>query len=130
MKKGAVIMYENIGGKIKGLAIAFCIIGAIASVISGIGILSDGYEPLLGLLLLLFGPLVAWILSWFIYGYGLLIEKVCDTEKDLHDGGKKDILPVAVKTGAEGEAEKLRARGLITEEEYQHVLSGKQKETE
>ena len=69
-------MYDNIGEKIKGLAKGMFIIEAIAAVIGGIVLL--GYEFLaIGWLTLFLGPVVAWISSWLLYGFGELIDNVC-----------------------------------------------------
>lgn len=70
-------MYNNIGGKIKGSAIAVFIIGAIASIIVGIAALSDDsnsgdVESII--LLLILGPVAAWISSWSLYAFGELVE--------------------------------------------------------
>ena len=69
-------MYDNIGEKIKGLAKVMFIVEAIAAVIGGIVLL--GYEFLaIGWLTLFLGPVVAWISSWLLYGFGELIDNVC-----------------------------------------------------
>lgn len=69
--------YDNIAGKIKGLAKASFIVEAIGCVIGAIAIFStDAVDDFawLGVLLLLVGPLVAWVGSWLLYGFGVLIE--------------------------------------------------------
>ena len=69
--------YDNIGGKIKNWAKWIFIIEAITTVISGFVLMATAeYETmiLLGLLVILIGPIVAWISSWLLYGYGQLIE--------------------------------------------------------
>lgn len=68
-------MYDNIGGKIKGLAKTLSILGAIAIAILAIILLcsNDKLIPF-GVLLLIFGPLFAWISSWILYGFGELVE--------------------------------------------------------
>ena len=74
-------MYDNIGGKIKGLAKAIFFIEAIATVITGFIILANSYyfEGILtGVLVIIVGPIFAWISSWLLYGFGELIEKACD----------------------------------------------------
>ncbi|HBJ18929.1 MAG TPA: hypothetical protein DDY70_04210 [Clostridiales bacterium] len=70
-------MYENIGGKIKGLAKAGFIISAIASVIAGIVlwvVTEEGWCALI----LFGGPVLAWVSSWLLYGYGEIIDKISD----------------------------------------------------
>ena len=66
-------MYDNIGGKIKSLAFASFIVEALAAIIGGIALM-DGRGATEGVLLLIFGPIVAWVSSWLLYGFGQLIE--------------------------------------------------------
>lgn len=85
-------MYSNIGGKIKVLAKIICIIGIIVSVISGLGIIivsSISYNPGLsvfgGLLVIVLGILFSWLSTFFIYGFGELIEKVTEIESEIRN---------------------------------------------
>ena len=73
-------MYKNIGKKIKGLAVATFIITAVASFIGAIGLLLGESEELLiwGIVLMIMGPVLAWVSSWLIYGFGELIEKTTE----------------------------------------------------
>ena len=74
-------MYGNIGGKIKGLAVALFCLGAILSILYGISMAaSSEYMIFIGLLIIILGPIVAWISSWLLYGFGELIEKTCYIE--------------------------------------------------
>ena len=66
-------MYDNIGGKIKGLAKIIFIIEAVGAIITGIALLITGVA-LSGLLILVCGPLVAWVSSWILYAFGELVE--------------------------------------------------------
>ena len=67
--------YENIGDKIKGLAQMAFVVEAIAAVIAGIALMiSDEDLILYGLLVLIAGPIIAWVSSWLLYGFGQLIE--------------------------------------------------------
>ena len=66
-------MYKNIGEKIEALAATICIITAAASVITGI-VLIVNHAVLIGILIAVFGPLLAWLASFFMYGFGQLIE--------------------------------------------------------
>lgn len=70
-------MYNNIGGKIKSLAKSAFFVEAIASIIAGIVFFIDN-EPFLGLISIIAGPLVAWVSSWLLYGFGELIDKVTE----------------------------------------------------
>lgn len=72
-------MFENIGKKIKSLANILCWVGIIAYVIAAIVMIStDEYLIGTGFLLLIVGPLMSWVGSLFIYGFGELIDKTCD----------------------------------------------------
>ena len=78
-------MYDNIGGKIKGLAKVSFILAAIAEVITGIALMATSeYLVGYGLLVMVVGPIVAWISSWLLYGFGQLIEN-----SDIVAGRKK-----------------------------------------
>ena len=83
-------MYDNIGGKIKGLATAIFIIEAIVGIIYGIALMATDEDLILiGLLVLVGGPIVAWVSSWLIYGFGELIDKTCDIERNTRGEGIK-----------------------------------------
>lgn len=98
-------MYNRIGKKIKGLAIFFCILGIIGSVLSGIYVMLSGStiagflpSDLLanisnatnaiaiaaGVIIMVLGSLLSWIGTWLLYGYGELIDKVTDIEDELY----------------------------------------------
>jgi len=73
-------MYDNIGTKIKDVAIAFCIIGIIASVVLGI-FLMDG-AVIGGLLVMVIGSLFSWLSSFPLYGFGEMIDKLSAIEQN------------------------------------------------
>jgi len=75
-------MYNKIGIKIKVAAKVIAWIGIIGSTIAGIFLMS--YKPFVitGLGVLLGGSFISWILSWFMYGYGELIEKTTEIAKN------------------------------------------------
>lgn len=72
-------MFDNIGGKIKGLAEIITWIGIIASVVTGaaaIWINGEADEGIIvGLLIMAFGSLLSWLMSFLLYGFGELIYK-------------------------------------------------------
>ena len=73
-------LYFDIGKKIKNWAIWMAIIEAIGSVITGIVFLcvygiEDGWW---GLIISVCGPVVAYVNTWLLYGFGELIDKACD----------------------------------------------------
>ena len=74
-------MFDNIGSKIMKLAKVLCWIGIIASIVSGIVIISGGSRSynsgaavFSGILTIVLGCLFSWIGSFFTYGFGHLIE--------------------------------------------------------
>ena len=74
-------MFDKIGEKIQKLAIVTCGLGCVASLIGAIALWSANsyYNPtvFLGFVVLAAGVLVSWISSFFVYGFGQLID---DTE--------------------------------------------------
>lgn len=66
-------MYSNIGKKIMALASVIAISLMIASFICGIALIANDLE-ILGAVVLVAGPLVAWISGFFLYGFGRLID--------------------------------------------------------
>ena len=82
-------MWDNIGGKIKILAKIIAWVGIISSVIGFIIFisfaLSDDHYMIgtylgIGFCILVIGSIISWISSWFMYGFGELIEKATEIE--------------------------------------------------
>ena len=133
-------MYENIGKKIKLLAQAIFISESIAAVITGIVLWIDIEEGWCAMVLF-GGPVVAWISSWLLYGFGELIDKVCDIERNTRGVAEKSNshvhTPTQSNTPEQAKPEKatmtkeerianldrLLAQGLITEDEYKMAIS-------
>ena len=70
-------MYDKISDKIKASALVLAIIESIVSVIAGITILrNDSDMAFLCIVLVIVAPIVAFLFSFLIYGFGELIEKV------------------------------------------------------
>ena len=68
-------MYDNIGSKIKNSAKAVFLFESFIAVVGGLLIISyDDNLFLAGLLIIFIVPLVAWVSSWLLYGFGQLIE--------------------------------------------------------
>jgi len=79
-------MYENIGGKIKGLAKVLFILEAIVAFITGIYLIAEANndsDTFFCVLLMFGGPIMAWISSWCLYGFGELVDKACSIESKL-----------------------------------------------
>lgn len=80
-------MYRNVGGLIKGFATLICVLGILASVISGGFHASSAYknEGITFLMIAGIGSLVSWLGSMALYGYGELIESSSQTRDYLKD---------------------------------------------
>ena len=60
-------MYDNIGKKIKGLAKGFFIAGAVLTFIAGVSVMAvDEDLIVIGLPVMLLGPIISWISSWIL----------------------------------------------------------------
>lgn len=69
-------MFDNIGGKIKGLAMVVCWLGIIASVIGAIAlwVSTEAFWPGFGVLAA--GAISSWLGSLFTYGFGEIIDQL------------------------------------------------------
>ncbi len=65
-------MFSNIGGKIKGLALAVTVLGIVGSSLAGIG--SMAINPVVGIITIVIGAVASWLGSLVLYGMGQLIE--------------------------------------------------------
>ena len=87
-------MYNNIGSKIKKLAVFFVIIGIVSSILLGVGLMISFGEMsryysdtpsglLIGLLVMVGGSLLFWIGGFFTYGFGEIIDSLNNMEIDM-----------------------------------------------
>lgn len=118
-------MFNNIGKKIKALAkIVFGILTALFE-IGGIILFAlgagYGYGPfiLIGLLIMIIGPLFAWLSTLQLYGFGEIIDKLTDVESNIRGNASK---PDFVGDRLE-KIEKLHNDGIISDEEYNKAIS-------
>lgn len=65
-------MFNNIGSKIKSLAIVITVLGFITSFFFGIAVLI--YSGILGIIIIIAGCIISWVSSFLLYGFGQLIE--------------------------------------------------------
>lgn len=85
-------MYDNIGRKIMDVAEVFFVLGAILSFVMGVQVI-QGDIPLIlqtildedttvftGILVILIGTIISLVFSWFIYGFGKIIDLLSDIE--------------------------------------------------
>ncbi len=97
-------MYTNIGGKIKTLAKIVCYLGIIGSVIYGIWFYNTYYSVRnMGILIVIGGPLLSWVSSFFMYGFGELIEKTTVIAEAV---SKADVNKDAAEAASKADAEK------------------------
>lgn len=115
-------MYENIGKKIKEMAKVVAIVLAVLAVIGGMVMIAvDSYLLVPGLLTMLLGPVLAWIGSFVLYGFGELVDKTCGIERKMAGAPAPDE-QLETDLGRRRTLERLRASGAITEEEYQEAM--------
>ena len=77
-------MFNNIGNKIKILAVVISIITIVCCVFIAIYNLSEG-AYLYALIYAVVGPMLAWISSFLLYGFGQLIENSDKMAQDTDD---------------------------------------------
>lgn len=88
--RGGVEMFQNIGGKIKLLGKIVAWTGIIFSLVIGVIFIvvgmdlnvNAGVAVGIGVFILVFGPIVSWISSFMLVGFGELIEKVNEIAKN------------------------------------------------
>lgn len=66
-------MYANIGKKIMALAIIIAVLMMLGSFGFGIYLLIEN-ETAVGAITMVFGPIASWIMGFFLYGFGRLID--------------------------------------------------------
>ena len=88
-------MYNNIGGKIKILAkVLFCV-GAAVSLIVAVFYIFEGLTEDIstlvwaGVFTLCLGPLSAWLSTWLLYGFGVLVE----SNEKLSNAVEEELIP-------------------------------------
>ncbi len=117
-------MYDNIGGKLKGLAkVLFWV--EISCVII-LGVLRFAATNGLSLLWMMVGLVAALISAWLLYGFGEIIEKLGEIERNIRGGERKSKAQEKADYERLNKIERLRSQGLITEEEYQQAISKEQ----
>ena len=122
-------LYFGIGKKIKNWAIWMAIIEAIGSVITGIVFLcvfgvEDGWW---GLIISVCGPVLAYVNTWLLYGFGELIDKACD----IADNTNISVLSIREEIARRNkEAEEERRKRIEEERNHREALEkNRSKET-
>lgn len=122
--------FNDIGNKIKKIAeIYFKVmtvlywIAAVVFII--VAIVEDwGIWLLIALGSALLGPVLAWFSAVPLYGFGELITKTTEVARNTRGGEAKSEAQNMKDDERIAELEKLRAEGLITEEEYKEKIKG------
>lgn len=125
-------MYNNIGNKIKKLTVTITNIGyGFAALIGVLGLISMATIGAAGLSLVVMGigcGISTWISSWFIYAFGELVQNSTDIRNKLVGENVSNsaetpsngpaVMDTLKNKGKINELNKLKASGLVTEEEY------------
>ena len=99
-------MFDNIGGKIKNLAVISTWIGIIFSIILAIATWVCEFGFLLGLIVLVVGFLCSWIGSFLLYGFGELIVRIQSIDEKLNNRATTPkVKPLSPPTITEHEVE-------------------------
>ena len=69
--------FQNIGGKIKTLAVVTTIAGMVVSLIFGLLSIKNNSTSM-GFLIIIIGFIISWISALLIYGFGELIDKTTE----------------------------------------------------
>lgn len=92
------MLFDRIGEKMKTLATVITIIGISGTVLAGCALIIDYKAVLLGIVVIVVGILVSWISSWTLYGFGEIIEKLCEIAENTRNNSKEarppEITPV------------------------------------
>jgi hypothetical protein len=120
-------MFDNIGTKIKKLALVTFWVGVVASAFLGLNLLiwsadRSGGSWLIGLFIVAVGCLISWIGCFALYGYGELIEKTAAIYDNTRLSGFASTQGSDKSTKAAFLGE-LRNSGVLTEEEYKRKLN-------
>lgn len=83
-------MFDNIGERIKGLAIVLNIIGTIAAIIIGLLLLTN-QKPLFvsGFLVIVLGCILVWMSAYLLYGFGQLIQNTDFLVRNINNEKRK-----------------------------------------
>ena len=92
-------MFDNIGKKIKILVTVMVIISSIVSILFGLGLVLEEKSTtsvrLVGLSIVILGPLFSWISGFMMYAFGEITEKICSIEESIN---KKESQPSEIES--------------------------------
>lgn len=106
-------MFDNIGGKIKGLAKVLCLVGIAVSAIGAIALwcANSYYQSTIvpGFIVLIVGSVGSWLSSLFTYGFGELIDRVTSIDE------KQASQRIYLQTLSESHSTIIHSLSLLTE---------------
>ena len=127
MYGGLDSLYDDIGSKIKSWAKGVFAVEVAVSIVAVVFLfVASEYWEWWYFLILFGGPFVAWVSSWLLYGFGEIIDKLCAIEKNTRSPRKVSEEQMKVDSARMDQLERLRAQGLISEEEYRQAASKNQ----
>lgn len=78
-------MFDQIWQRIKTLAVVLTVIGMIISVIAGCDYIFNKSRRIYGLIIIVGGIIASWVGSFILYGFGEIIDKLCDISQSLNE---------------------------------------------
>ena len=102
-------MFDQIGQRIKTLAVVITVIGMIISVIMGCDYIFNKSRRIYGLIIIVGGIIASYIGSFILYGFGEIIDKLCDISKSLNE---QKILAVAKEAENVNDGDKQKIKDL------------------
>ncbi|MBQ7090708.1 MAG: SHOCT domain-containing protein [Clostridia bacterium] len=122
--------FDNVGQKIKGLTKWSCWIMIFLTWIgSGIGLIvclaNDWMMGMAWIPFVVAGvvPFIIWIGSWTMYAFGEIAQGIIDMKNSATKTNPSDVVQRSAANPKLEKLNALRAKGLITEEEYAHAVS-------
>ena len=100
-------LYGNVGLKLKNWAMWMFIVETITAIIAGIALMFED-AAFVGFIVLICGPIVAFISTWLLYAFGELVEKTAANEENTREilkvmkSKEAHDLPAAPKVQAGG----------------------------
>ena len=121
--------FDNIAKKIKGVTKWCCWISILLIWIATPGaifILYDMYPWdalfLIPIPVAIIAPFVIWVSCWPMYAFGEMLERICNIDDNTLKDDKKSSAQRESERKKINKLEELRAKGLITEEEYNKTI--------
>ena len=112
-------LYEDIGKILKNWAKWIFIVESISAIIGGIAMIADDSDSLLvGLLVILVGPLIALVSTWALYGFGQLVDNSDLIVKEMQKEGVPRQKPIVRKE------ERLPQKPIIRSEDGPQTIKG------